>query len=163
MINKAEEIKKLLDLYYDGKTTKSQEELLYDYFDSCNVPEELSVEKELFIRLKECTQEIPYSKYMEERFDKAIDRLQSTEVAFRRKKKIVWQAIGVAASMLMFGIVSVFVYRDITRNPYEVVDPQIAYAKTEEALLLVSEKLNKIDDKFAKADDILKKISKERK
>ena len=51
MNNKAEEIKELLALYYEGKTTKSQEDMLCEYFASNSVPEELSIDKEIFCAL----------------------------------------------------------------------------------------------------------------
>lgn len=164
MNNKAEEIKELLTLYYEGKTTKSQEDLLYEYFASNSVSEELSIDKEIFCALTSSMDSIELPEGFEQRMDRAIDYASNENrreriIAGGVRRRIIYVA---ASFMLLVAGLSIIFYES-SQNPYEVKDPKIAYAKTEEALLKVSEHLKKVDSEIAKADRLLSKLNKESK
>lgn len=164
MNNKAEEIKELLALYYEGKTTKSQEDMLCEYFASNSIPEELSIDKEIFCALTSSMDSIELPEGFEQRMDRAIDCASNEN---RRKRIIVGgvrrRIIHVAASLMLLIAGLSIIFYESSQNPYEVTDPKIAYAKTEEALLKVSENLKKVDSEIAKADRLLGKLNKKSK
>ena len=164
MNNKAEEIKELLVLYYEGKTTKSQEDMLCEYFASNSVPEELSIDKEIFCALTSSMDSIELPEGFEQRMDRAIDCASNEN----RRKRIITggvrrRIIHVAASLMLLIAGLSIIFYESSQNPYEVTDPKIAYVKTEEALLKVSENLKKVDREIAKADRLLSKLNKKSK
>ena len=62
----ANEIRKLLDRYYDGQTTEAEEEELKRFFDGNGVPAEMAEEQALFKRLQ--TPVPPVREGLEQRF-----------------------------------------------------------------------------------------------
>ena len=46
-----DDIKRLLSRWYEGETTDAEEQLLYDFFASSDVPSEMEIEKELSFKL----------------------------------------------------------------------------------------------------------------
>lgn len=50
-MNELDEIKNLLNAYYEGKTNTAEEKRLYKFFSQTDVPQELSADKKLFLSL----------------------------------------------------------------------------------------------------------------
>ena len=138
-------VEELLAKYYEGETSIEEEKKLKKFFNSGDVPGELAQEQIKF-RF--------YADAFTERTDKSFeDKLITGEthspkinraISFRPGIRTV-SAIA-AGLILLFGV-SLFLKRDVNfnkKNNYGTYNnPQIAYAQTKNALLLISNKLNK--------------------
>lgn len=156
-----EEIKRLVGRYDEGETTVEEERELADFFcRASDTAAELEAEKQMFSRLQTMAEEIEASADFEQRLCDALD----AEVKKNRKsfmpKPIKW---AVAASVALVACVGTFLYFDLQRNPHEITDSRLACAKTEEALLTISEKLNKVDSEVNKINITLNKLMKDEK
>ena len=159
MNNEINEIRQLLNRYYEGDTTQEEESKLTDFFATSEcVPEDLATEKVLFLNLQKVSGTILPSDDFEDRLLKAIENRDCQETPMARERFPQWRKMAVAACLLtMFGIGMFFLVEE-NRNSYEITDDKLAYAKTEEALLLVSEKLNKVDIELNKMNYTLNKL-----
>jgi len=61
-MTKKENIRKLLDKYFEGSTSCKEEQLLRNYFTSCNIPEDLKVYKPIFEYMDEQAKEVSITK-----------------------------------------------------------------------------------------------------
>lgn len=154
---KTENIKRLLELYYEGKTTIHEEELLTKYFGSYDVAPELIDEKFVFQSIHS-TAPIDINEDLENKLNILIDNLEKSESSNnlhitykqKKKKKVIYWISGVAASIAILLSIGIL-YNDVhygSNSPQLVLrdtytDPNQAYAETEKALLLISSKLNK--------------------
>jgi hypothetical protein len=135
------EIEKLLDKYFEGETTRSEEEKLREFFASGNVPEQ-------WRKLE------AYFSFIDQEKDLRIDDPGFDEKVMARVKEsklsmitdlhrpwIYWMA-GIAASVLI--LVAVFVKFDPFSNRIKDTynDPQVAYMEAKKILLFVSSKFN---------------------
>jgi hypothetical protein len=135
------EIEKLLDKYFEGETTLSEEEKLRGFFASSEVPEKWKILQGYFMFLETETE----LKINDRGFDeKVMERIKEGRLAKNtdvRRPWIYWIA-GVAASILI--LVAVFVKFDPFTNRIEDTykDPQTAYLEARKILLYVSTKFN---------------------
>lgn len=154
---KTEDIKKLLELYYDGRSSELEEKMLTEYFSSESIAPELMDEKLIFESIHS-TNDIIIDGTLENKLDVLIDNLADKEIAnsqqetLNKKKNhqtIYWFS-GIAASIAI--LLSVVLLNDKPENSLQspslvlrdtYTDPNKAYAETEKALLLISSKLNK--------------------
>lgn len=141
---KSEKIRDLLDKYYKGETTLSEEQELRKYFlDNPDVPYEFIVEKEQFIMYdKAVKKEVPFDDF-EEKLEKLIDDQKVIRPVFRSTK--LWLRVaGVAASILIvFSVYNSFKYfinKPDDKGTFD--DPVMAYEETKKALYFVSSKFN---------------------
>ena len=155
------EIKKLIDVFYNGETSVEEEQLLLDYFNSENVAEELFEEKELFLHMYN-TDPVDVPAGLESKLNNLIDELASEEtekVKLQPKRKQMWARAGsIAAGVAL--LISAGVYFNKKAN---TITPPIAQGGTEiintedeqkikeaqEALVLLSSKFNKGMDQLA--------------
>lgn len=135
-----EEIKRLLEKYYDGTITSEEELLLKKFFSEENIPQDLSDEKEIF-RYYIQAAEIPEpSTDFEERIISAINP-EETQSAVLKRRRLFITLSGIAAAMLILaGSYFFFTNRSELRDTYS--DPEIAYAETMKILYDVSIRLN---------------------
>lgn len=154
-MNDIQHIKHLLQRFYDGTSTVEEEQRLCDYFcNADNVPEELKTDQKMFRHLSECNAEVMPSEDFKQRLLSALD-------THSKRSKIRWKRFTtVAASVAILVGIGITFYIKSNRNPYEVTDPQLAYAITQEALLNASEKLNKVDRQLEKVSLILNKTNR---
>lgn len=154
-MNDIQHIKHLLQRFYDGTSTVEEEQRLCDYFcNADNVPKELETDKKMFRHLSECNAKVMPSEDFKQRLLSALD-------AHTKRSKIRWKRFtAVAASVAILVGIGITFYIKSNRNPYEVTDPQLAYAITQEALLNASEKLNKVDRQLEKVSLILNKTNR---
>ncbi len=101
-----DDIKRLLSRWYEGETTDAEEQLLYDFFASSDVPSEMEIEKELFLRLKELGEsaELPagFDEKLSAEIDKWTEVKQQASLRPRRFTVKRWGWIsGIAASLLL--------------------------------------------------------------
>jgi hypothetical protein len=137
-----QEIEKLLEKYFEGETSLSEEQWLRDYFSSGNVPERwrnlqvyfshMKMEKEIHLENPVTDSKI-ISSQKEDKIAPLIDL---------RRPWIYWMT-GLAASVLI--LAAVFIKFDPFSKRIEDTykDPQTAYVEARKILLYVSGQMNK--------------------
>jgi hypothetical protein len=136
----SEEIKHLLEKYYDGESTDEEELLLKNFFRQAEIPEDLIDEKEIFSYYMDSAEVPEPSSGFEDRIISAIDSLDQIAVNPNRRK-ILGILSGIAAGMLILaGSYFFFIHKSEPNDTYS--DPEIAYAETMKILYDVSSRLN---------------------
>ena len=137
----SEEIKRLLEKYYEGETTTGEELLLKKFFSLENVPPDLRGDQEIF-RYYFQAAEIPEpSTGFEKRIISAIESEVKDSDRIKRRRLFVTIS-GIAATLLiLMGSYFFFTNRSEPRDTYS--DPEVAYAETMKILYQVSARLNK--------------------
>lgn len=163
------EIKKLIEAFYNGETTADEEQILFDYFNSDNVAEDLVDEKIIFLQMND-KDDIHIPPTLESKLDSLIDELaHKDELRKQSKKKYLWiQASSIAAGLALL----IFAGIHFTREQNEVkpsianveLDDQKKIEEAQKALLLLSSNFNKgvtqlsvVSTNLDKANEILDK------
>lgn len=136
------EIEKLLEKYFEGETSLSEEKQLRDFFTSGDVPQRWKNHEGYFSFVtQEQDQQIENTDF-DNKVMSAVKGNKLAPIVDLRRPWIYWIA-GVAASMLI--LIAVFVKFDPFSKKIEDTynDPQIAYVEARKILLYVSAKLNK--------------------
>lgn len=147
-MTQTENIRMLLEKFYDGLTTETEEKTLHDYFRQGNdVAEELK-EEQLFFRAMQ-PEDCPVPVALGERLARQINQWNTVEKTARRSSQrasLRW-ITAAAASLLLVVSVSVFVYHGqgkAQQPPQDTyTNQEDAYAQTSKALLKFSKSLNK--------------------
>lgn len=144
---KTEDIKRLLDRYYDGMTTEEEENTLRTYFNSKDIDANLKEESFFFTALQ--SSECPTPAGMEERLSRQISQWNILEITTRhtiRHINLRW-VVGIAASLLLLFAAGAIVYQNENKSPQTEQDTYTnakdAYAETSKALMKFSKTLNK--------------------
>lgn len=138
---KREELKKLLEKYYDGETSREEEERLKNFFSGDGVFPGYEAEKEIFSHYAG-SERIPVpSVDFEDRILKGIDDLEKKQRSISLKKRYITVISAAAAILLLIGTYFVFFNKEAQKDTFS--DPQLAYAETMKILNEVSVKLNK--------------------
>ena len=144
---KTEDIKRLLDRYYDGTTTEEEEEALRTYFNGSDIDASLREESVIFTALQ--SSECPVPTGMEGRLSRQISQWNTLEVTNRRAIRHInlrW-VVGIAASLLLLLATGAIVYQNENNSPQTEQDTYTntkdAYAETSKALMKFSKSLNK--------------------
>ncbi|WP_103072239.1 hypothetical protein [Aquimarina sediminis] len=117
-------IEKLLEKYFEGETTISEEKELKVYFTRETVPAHLERYKSLF-------------EYFSE--ESTITATRDLKLETKRKPRLAW--IGVAASVAL--IAGIFLTRTTPAEPKDTFeDPEIALQETKKILNMVSQLMN---------------------
>ena len=136
----SEEIKRLLEKYYEGETTSGEELLLKKFFSMDNVPQDLRSDQEIFRYYIQATVIPEPSADFEKKIISAIDNEDKNPGRFKRKRLYVTLS-GIAAAMIILaGSYFFFINRSEPRDTYS--DPEVAYAETMKILYKVSARLN---------------------
>lgn len=154
-----EEIKHLLQKYFDGDTTLEEEISLKNFFRGGDIPEELNVEKEIF-RHFILSAEIPEpSADFEEKIFSAIGRDDGNTAQSVRRRRLYMTLTGAAAGFLILAA-SYFFFtgRQEPRDTYS--DPELAYAETMKILIDVSARLNKGTESLAQLNSLKEETRK---
>lgn len=158
-----DKLTQLLESFYEGTTTVDEEQELYLYFTSENVPEELEVEKTVFLNLYSLPvdddAEMPFS--LNDKLSSLIDDLAQKEKP-KRRNVMLRRVSAIAASLLLLISVGLFMLND--RHPQHMLvdtytDPREAYIETQKALEMISSKLNDGLDPLKKAGDDMSKVN----
>jgi hypothetical protein len=138
---KEEELKKLLEKYYNGYTSPGEEKELRKYFSENEMLPGFETEREIFCGMAELDR-IPEPSYdFEERIIKAVDDI---DVKHRRnifRKKYIPLLSAAATVLLLIASYFIIINKAEPRDTYS--DPQIAYIETMKILNDISVKLNK--------------------
>lgn len=144
---KTEDIKRLLDRYYDGMTTEEEENTLRTYFNSKDIDANLKEERIFFTALQ--SSECPIPAGIEERLSRQISQWNTLEVTNRRAIRHInlrW-VVGIAASLLLLFAAGAIVYQNKNKSPQTEQDTYTnakdAYAETSKALMKFSRSLNR--------------------
>ena len=146
------EIRRLLDRYYEGDTTESEETLLRDYFAQSEVDPDLEDDRLLFEAMTGdvCkAPEVPAG--LERLLSDSIDSWQRSECRQAQSRRVLrfipWrQPVSIAASvavLLGLGIMFIHFRGDNSVPPDTFTDPQEAYAETQRVFLIFSNTIDK--------------------
>lgn len=116
----------LLEKYFEGQTSLTEEKKLQDYFTSEIIDEKIALYKPMFINFKE-QKEIKLSK--------SIVLQQSV------KKKIKW--IYIAAGIILILSSFLYIQKSKVTNLDTFSTPEEAFVATQEALQMLSKEVNK--------------------
>ncbi len=139
-----EEIKRLLDKYYNAESTEEEELTLKEYFMKTEVPDDLSIEKEMF-GYYSVPGSIPEpDPGFEERIMAAIAAEHKGTVRLQ-DRRLLLSITGIAAGLLMLiGSYFFFIHKTGPRDTFS--DPEIAYAETMKILYDISYRMNQAAD-----------------
>jgi hypothetical protein len=137
---KEEELKKLIEKYYEGTSTDEEEMLLRAYFSGPDNFPGYETEKEIFGFITGSVQVPEPSAAFDEKIGRAVDNASGSSGSARLRQLLV--PLLSAAAGLIIVIVSYFFLsgKDELKDTYN--DPGIAYAETMKVLVEVSSKLN---------------------
>lgn len=133
-----ESIDKLLELFYAGETTLEEEDLLRNFFRSEQVPERLKADQVQFLMYHE-------SRNVEglgEEFDRKL--LSKMETKSKRSiQRWVYSFSGVAAAALVVVLLWTDGFFTVEKPlPGTINNPELAFAETRKAFMLISKNLN---------------------
>ena len=177
---KAENIKTLLDRFYNGESTEEQEKLLLEYFQHGKVADELAEEKEIFLQLYLSQDYIEVPAGLEGKINDLIDELASKEDkrtialnSVNKRRQFITRIRVAAACIAIIIATTVFIDYRLTPEPPTIVqvtpqdtytDPTQAYLEARKALMEVSANFNKgigqlasVEKDIDKTNDILNK------
>lgn len=137
---KEEQLKRLVEKYYNGESTEEEESILRDFFRNENVPEGYKAEKEIF-SFYTGSENIPEPSIdFEARILAGIDA-SDREAGSQKTKRYIISIMSAAAGLLLLaGSYFFFVKKSETADTF--TDPKIAYAETVKILRNVSFQLN---------------------
>ena len=135
-----QEIKQLLQLYFDGESSDADEQKLEAYFKGGNIADELKEYAEFFGGIAEliCTDE---NSTLE---DDIMDYILESEHREKTKFRRMWQTVtGIAATIIV--VLGGFLFFQQRQQPFQDTykDPQKAYEVATQTLEFVSAKYNK--------------------
>ncbi|MDR2953639.1 MAG: hypothetical protein LBV43_00990 [Prevotella sp.] len=169
-------IKNLVEAFYNGQTSQEEEQILYDYFNSNNIAEELLREKELFLQIYD-TDTINIPDNLESDLNNLIDILNEEEKARKGyHKRRLWIQLGSIAATVAILICAVYFNRkpeisdDIPASVTLSVEDQQKIQEAQKALILLSSNFNKgidqlsvVSTNFDKTNEILNKTFNRKK
>jgi len=161
---KVQDIKLLIEKFYNGETSKREEQLLKDYFDQKDIPEQYSDTKEYFNFLqKEAALEL------DDTFDEKFFKETGLDEHQTNNKRIwMYRISGIAATILVFILVWVGTELFQPKEVYGTIsDPAIAFLETQKAIDEVSKKMNKglqpAEKTVKKIDENVKRVGEFKK
>jgi len=161
------EIEKLLDKYYEGLTTLSEEKYLKEFFLSEAVPPHLQIHSLHFKYFANASTEEINDPFFEEKFHGKVNESQILHV--RSNRNLFYYVSGIAAGiLLLIGLFFTFRNDVVKRSETDAPgsNPQIVFQQTQDILMFVSMNFNKgIDEmhnlgQFDKAIQKVQMISK---
>ena len=135
---KEEELKELLEKYYDGSSSPDEEELIRSFFAE-NSPKGFEAEKEIFSFFN-TKKPIPDPSIDFEL--RIIEGIGSSEAERSVLRGLFIKVAGVAASLIILAG-SYLILSQRSRSVDTFTDPSLAYAETMKILYAVSVKMNK--------------------
>jgi len=136
-----EELKRLIEKYYNGESTEEEESTLRDFFRKNNIPQGYEAEKEIFSYYTESS-EIPEPSHdFEAQILAAIDASERGR-GIQKVRRYLLPILSVAAGLLILaGSYFFLIHRNEQRDTFS--DPKIAYAETMRILKDVSSQMNR--------------------
>ena len=154
-------IEQLMNAFYNGDTTPEEEALLLDFFNNKSLNENWYADRDMFNALYDSS-EITLPEGMTERLEKAIDKhiaeniivehptkttIPDNEVQiFAAKSRKIFMVISSAAAVILLCVGLFFINNEKPSSQFiadTYTNPKDAAVAAEQALMLVSDKLNK--------------------
>ena len=136
---KTNEVRILLQKYYDGLTSAAEESNLEEHFLNGQADPEFEADILHFLAVAAMRdEEIPVPDDLEASVIQALNVVQKNPIHGNRR--ILFMALSVAAGLLL--MVSTFIFLSNQDQTRYISDPKIAYAESREALELVSKMFN---------------------
>ena len=160
---KTEDIKRLLEHYYNGEATLEEEKQLKEYFGQTDIPASLQADKKMF-QFFTRPQTEPLPEGLEQRLSASIDRWQIQEQLLAGKHKrrtlvpLLQRTLGIAASVLLIAGVSLYIVRQDPQPQDTFDDPALAYAEAQRAFQLFASALDKGKAHLEKAESTTREI-----
>ena len=162
---KTEEAKTLLERYYRGETTLTEERQLKSYFQQNDVPDELEADREAFRFLSGLSlEEMPLPPGLEERLSASIARWEETgtpPIRLQVRKPMAallkWSA-GIAAALLIAAGAGLYALKADDRPRDTFDNPELAYVEAQRALQLFAAALDKGQSHVAKAESQTRQV-----
>lgn len=156
MIMNINEIEKLVEKYYDGETTLSEERILQVFFSGDSIPANLeNLKKQFAFFENEHDIRLDNPNFN----DNVLESLQDKAkiLKFRLQKPFMYTAYGVAVTILIAIAINLFNFLSVNDSTAisqsTIQDPEKAYRETKQALILVS---TYIDEAMAECTNISK-------
>lgn len=141
-----DDIKRIIEAYYEGTTSEQEEEALKQWLASDDCPPELEKEKQLMAALEQLSPDMPPVPLdLEERIAAAIDAEAHAPATPHRRSPRLWIWAGsIAASILLLaGVARLTGFNGFSQQPQDTFsDPQEAYAMLRSTLMEMSAHLN---------------------
>jgi hypothetical protein len=137
-----QEVKQLLQRYFDGESTLTEERMLETYFRSGKVAKDLREYTGFFSGLAELSESINEDNIEQE----ILEFIQEKEVKEKQGRHWLWQTVtGIAASViLVVGGMLLYQQQEQSQQFKDTFDnPEIAYAYFEQTMGYMSSKYNK--------------------
>ena len=153
-----EELKRLIEKYYNGNSTEEEEGILKDYFRRGNIPEGYEAEKLIFSYYTESSEIPEPSIDFEARIMAGIDASERNSSSQRMKRYLLPVLSAAAGLLILVGSYFFLVKKAETGDTF--TDPQLAYAETIKILRDVSSQLNhgaRVLEPVAKINEMGKK------
>jgi len=133
-------INDILDKYYAGETSSSEEELLCAYFMQDGIDDKFAAEKQMFLSFQEMKQHKALPS-IENDIKDVLNEKWRHEQTGKVRKLIIWTSAISACIAIVF---TMFLLNVSQSNPnvIELADEQEAYKTAKNALVLISEKMN---------------------
>ena len=148
-----EQLRALLERFYEGKTSCEEEETLRRTLLETEVPEEFAADREFFLAMGEARVEEP-SPAFARKLEALVDEHYASGKAGRVIPLRQWllRAVPVAASLLL--VLGTYFFL-LSRKPKDTFqDPQLAYQETKRILMYVSQKFNQGAQTLSYLDDL---------
>lgn len=156
---KTEDIKELLERFYEGNTTEEEECVLKKYFSGNDIAEELKPEQVFFRALN--TDDAAVPDWLEERLERQINQWNRVEKTVRRSATRIslrW-IVGVAASLLILFSIGIFVSRQGKEENLSSIEQADTYDNPEDASAEAARALTKFSKSLNKGLGTLEKIT----
>jgi hypothetical protein len=155
-------VKALLAEYYEGRTSREDEACLKDFFSKEKVPSEMEADRQLFLSLMESEEEILPDPQFDEKLFAAIgeqDRknygLNKGEISIKSPaRRMVIAVSGIAAGIaILIGSYFMLIEQQVQDNllageEYTIEETMLAYEEARNALVLVSQVMNRGTEKL---------------
>ncbi len=148
---KTEEVKQLLQRYFNGESSEAEERQLEAYFQSGKIAEEVAEYAEFFGGISELAGIADDPSIEEDVMDYILENEHREKTRYRSMWKIV---TGIAASVII--VLGGFLFYQEQQKPYDDTfnDPEQAYAYANETLQYISGKYNKGVAELSKFDKL---------
>jgi hypothetical protein len=135
-----EDLKRLLEKYYNGSSTDDDEKTLRAYFTENNPPPGYEAEKEIFRYYSQATEVPEPSAGFEARISRSLDSVIAGNRSLSVRKLLIPLISAAAGLLILTGSYFYFLRSAETKDTY--ANPEIAYAETMKILRDVSSRMN---------------------
>jgi len=151
----SKEIEALVEKFYEGLTTSSEELQLREFFSREDIPPHLALHADIFRFYETSGKEELTDPDFENRFLTAIDSTPTLKLKNRNIRYSILTGIA-AAILLLFGMIFTFRNDIFTKTPKFSSDQEMAYRNAKNALAMVSANFNTGLDQANKLGDFQK-------